>query len=66
MRYCTATFMRDIIYGKKKKFLKSEVSEVKLRGYNELSVQNLIRKVLPNPKIEEYMPDKTGKQYKID
>ncbi len=58
--------MREIFNGKKKVFKKSEIEEVRVRGYNELKVSNILKAVLPNDKITEYLPDKRGAHYKID
>ena len=66
MKYCTWSFLLQLINSEKAYFLNSEVQNIEVPQFKELRLKNILTKVSPNDKLEKYLPDKRGGRYLLN
>ena len=57
-RQCTLNFLKQILSKKKKYFVQSEVTHIKVPKCPELTVESVMEQVSKIPEIMAYLPDK--------
>ena len=58
---CSLKFMQAILNGKKDALLQEEVDIISVPTFPELSVSNLLEKIVDNDEIMKFLPDKNEK-----
>jgi len=67
MRNCSMDFIKDILSGKKKYFLRREIFSLKFPTCPELTVKKVMQQVKAHQQIMVYLPDfKDGARNYID